>query len=253
MERSRTCSGSRKGVAFRCALTRFQPQWWTPRVPEHPGGAPRAELLGQSRALRGEGMPGSPEDPQPPSSSGTGRVQHPRLRSRWCHHQGESCSALCIGPRRYTAPGAQMACPMGSLVVSGIRVLGRAVLLHCGASALPGVSAACPQGRTPPPPHQTQAPTSPLAHGAHDRPPCSDSGGKETILTPTRCMAVTIHAAVNKSEPTGRLPAALFTRRPRDPWNMVLRGQHCSLFLLQSLGIGRTQACPTFCNKSKDA
>lgn len=126
----------------------------------------------------GEGQHGVPGTSRVPgsrflgvlSAGGTGRVQHPRLRSRWCHHQGESCSALCIGPRRYTAPGAQMACPMGSLVVSGIRVLGRAVLLHCGASALPGVSAACPQGRTPPPPHQTQAPTSPLAHGAHDRP-----------------------------------------------------------------------------------
>lgn len=40
-----------------------------------------------------------------------------------------------------------MACPMGSLVVSGIRVLGRAMLLHCGASALPGVLPVLREGR----------------------------------------------------------------------------------------------------------
>ncbi|XP_072619340.1 uncharacterized protein [Vulpes vulpes] len=158
-------------------------------------------------------MPGPPEDPQPPpgsrfgNSGVTGRVQHPRLRSRWCHHQGESCSASCIGPRRCTAPGAQVACPMGSLVVSGIRVLGRAMLLHCGASALPGVLPVLREGRHLLPTRHKLPPLlwhtecdeyggqqGEMSQGGILR-PSSDSGGKETILTPTGCMAVTIHAA----------------------------------------------------------
>lgn len=40
-----------------------------------------------------------------------------------------------------------MACPMGSLVVSGIWALGWAVLLHCGTSALPGVLRVLREGR----------------------------------------------------------------------------------------------------------
>nr|XP_025849530.1 uncharacterized protein LOC112916191 [Vulpes vulpes] len=242
-----------KGRCFQVCLD-------SPPAPAGDAWGPRAPGRGSTaqRALRGDGMPGPPEDPQPPpgsrfgNSGVTGRVQHPRLRSRWCHHQGESCSASCIGPRRCTAPGAQVAYPMGSLVVSGIRVLGRAMLLHCGASALPGVLPVLREGRHLLPTRHKLPPLlwhtecdeyggqqGEMSQGGILR-PSSDSGGKETILTPTGCMAVTIHAAESTRA------------RPRDPRNMVLRGQHCSLFLLQSLVIGRIQACPTF-HKSKDA